>query len=402
MARTELPRNTRRARLGARVGQRAAEKRPAPDVETPTPAPTAADVVAAAPPPRSERRRPAPEPRSRAPWAAFLVLGVLSFFGVQRGLEGADIVLPSTEDFMALVKSTTNASGANLFDGLARESPKAERRDRVPLRREGHVSVPGGILVLPETFQPGTDGAYDLLVHFHGNTSVVRESAVAANLDAAVAIINLGIGSAPYEEFYAVPGTYEELLESVRVGLERRGLANGRLRRVALSGWSAGYGAISTIVHVRRKEDTLDAVLVFDGIHCGWENGELNHRQMKPFATMAEQASERHIFFGITHSEIDPKAYASTTATADYLVSHVGAGRSPLDPARDAPAYLELESMKGAVSKKLEKHMEPTTEAKKGLFVVRGYRGDTKEHHMAHLFQMGATLLPELVARWRG
>jgi hypothetical protein len=57
--------------------------------------------------------------------------------------------------------------------------------------------------------------------------------------------------------------------------------------------------------------------------------------------------------------------------------------------------------MKGAVSKRLEKRMEPTSEARKGSLHVVGYRGDTKEHHMAHLFQMGATLLPELVARWR-
>jgi len=32
---------------------------------------------------------------------------------------------------------------------------------------------------------------------------------------------------------------------------------------------------------------------------------------------------------------------------------------------------------------------------------VRGYRGNTPEHHMAHLLQMGATVMPELAERWR-
>ncbi len=34
--------------------------------------------------------------------------------------------------------------------------------------------------------------------------------------------------------------------------------------------------------------------------------------------------------------------------------------------------------------------------------LVRGYRGETPEHHMAHLLQMGATVLPELASRWHG
>jgi hypothetical protein len=397
--RRELPRNLRRENLAARVAQRAADRRAGTIAETPTPAPTTAKIAG---PPEKPARKPAGSQRVKIPLVAYLLLAVVACFGVRQSLQGVPLVLPSKEDVLSLIETGRNASGASLIDGLVREPATAEpgAAEGAELRRDGHVSIPGGILVLPETFRPGRDGAFDLLIHFHGNTAVVRESAEIAKLDAAVAIVNLGIGSAPYEELYAVPGTYEELLETVRLGVERRGLAGARLRRVALSGWSAGYGAISTIAQVRRKEDNLDAILIFDGIHCGWENGELNHRQMKPFSSLAEQASRREIYFGITHSEIDPKAYASTSATADYLLERVGASRVPLDERRDAPAYLELESMKGAVSKKLEKRMEPVNEAHEGLFHVVRFRGDTKEHHMAHLFQMGATLLPELTSRW--
>lgn len=345
---------------------------------------------------------------------AAAVLGVVAVFGLARASGGVPMF--ATQALSSLVAFTANrnvngaaASLAFSFDrnrdSTASVEAERERRSeelatRGSINREGHVSVPGGILVLPTTFVPDADGAYDLLVHFHGNTAVVKESAEVARLNAPVAIVNLGIGSLPYEELYAVPGTYEELLASVQRGLESRGVVNAHLRRVALSGWSAGYGAISTILQVRKKTDELDAVLILDGIHCGWENGALNARQMHPWVELAKRAANDELYFGITHSSIDPRAYASTTATSSYLLEAVGAARETRDPVRDAPRYLELVSMNGAIAKKLEKTMDPISEAHKGSFHVTGFTGETPEHHMAHLFQMGATLLPELVARW--
>ncbi len=104
------------------------------------------------------------------------------------------------------------------------------------------------------------------------------------------------------------------------------------------------------------------------------------------------------MLFSITHSEIDPIAYASTTATSDYLLDAVGGRRDEPGP---APDHIALKAAEGAVSRKLEKFMEPTSEALVGSFHVRGYRGNTPEHHMAHLLQMAATVMPELVDRWR-
>lgn len=346
-----------------------------------------------------------------------MLLALVASAGVHRSVEG--VPLPeyaSGRAIMALVASAGPAARnaqARMLEALERNPPVAEPHEGtftetsdegprpVKLRREGHVSVPGGILVLPQVFQPEPDGVFDLYVHFHGNTAVVRESAEAAGLDAAVVIVNLGTGSLPYEEYYSVPGTYEELLDATVAGLERRGLPHPRIRRVALGAWSAGYGAISTIAQVSKKRARLDAVLIFDGIHCGWEGGVLNQRQLRPFSDLGVSAAKGDLYFGITHSTIDPKAYASTTATADFVIAAAGAERRTLNPESDAPTYLDLESMKGAVAKRLEKRMEPTSEARRGDLHVIGYRGDTKEHHMAHLFQMGATLLPELAARWK-
>ena len=45
---------------------------------------------------------------------------------------------------------------------------------------------------------------------------------------------------------------------------------------------------------------------------------------------------------------IDPRAYASTTATADHLLAAVGGTRGAPSP---PPPYLSLASMKGAVAR---------------------------------------------------
>jgi hypothetical protein len=45
--------------------------------------------------------------------------------------------------------------------------------------------------------------------------------------------------------------------------------------------------------------------------------------------------------------------------------------------------------------------MRVRSEARLGGLHVRGYGGETPEHHMSHLLQMAATVLPELSERWK-
>jgi hypothetical protein len=272
------------------------------------------------------------------------------------------------------------------------------------VNRSGYSSIHNGacVVFVPKTFS-SADGAYDLFLHFHGNTKVVLESAEHAGLNAIVAVVNLGTGSAPYEQAYAAPGSYELLLTDIERAVANRGLLTPRLRRVALASWSAGYGAIGTILEQRKGQDPLDSILVLDGIHTGFVGGDpavLNAMNLGPFLRAARVAAEGELFFTITHSDVEPVGYASTLATSSLLLDAVRATREPADPA-SAPEHVQLAAAEGAVAKKLEKNMEPETEARLGGLHVRGYRGNTPEHHMAHLLQMAATVLPELTARWK-
>ncbi|WP_437279504.1 hypothetical protein WME90_02810 [Sorangium sp. So ce375] len=321
---------------------------------------------------------------------------------------------PVSRASLLTLRSAREEAGANAAvapEGLARWHQTTPAPATLPpspatpppaIRHDGYASIRGGVLFTPETFRP-TGSSYDLLLHFHGNTQLVRESAEVAGLNAAVAVINLGIGSGAYEDFYATPGVYESLLADIDRALAQRGLPTPRLRRVALSSWSAGYGAVAKILELRRGTETLDAILVTDGIHCGFvpeQPSGLNPLQLASFARSAQLAASGQLLFTITHSEIDPIAYASSSATASYLLDAAAGHHVERSPASDAPPHLRLRAAEGAVSKKLEKQMIPTTEASVGKLHVRGFRGNTPEHHMAHLLQMASTVLPELVTRW--
>lgn len=333
----------------------------------------------------------------------FSVLSVLVFLVVARSASKE----PQRRTSASLPPDTsTNSAGTapapSSFTANTQEDPAGKPEADQLFRRDGYVPIRGGVLHFPSTFA-SSDGAYDLLIHFHGNVKVVVESAEVANLSAIVAVINLGVGSAVYENEYAAPGTYEGLLKQIRQAVHERGLAEPRLRRVALASWSAGYGAISTILQVRRGTDPLDAIVILDGLHCGRlpeRRNVLNPRQLAPFVQAARVAASGEMLFLLTHSDIDPVNYVSSKDTASYLLNTVHDFGPVLQSEPKTPANLHLKAAVKAVDPKFEKPMEPTRDMRVGGLHVLGYRGHTREHHAAHLLQMGATALPELAARW--
>jgi hypothetical protein len=269
------------------------------------------------------------------------------------------------------------------------------------INNERHIPVSGGVMHLPSTFHPRA-GGYDLIVHFHGDVKIVKESVEHAGVNAAVAIINLGISSGPYQNTYQDPTHFERLLTQVQNGITERGYKNVELRRLALNAWSGGYGAIQSILDSRRapdsENDPLDAVMLFDGVHTHFiDDGktQLAELGLLTFSRAARAAADGRILFTVTHSQIDPIDYAGTDVCANALLKSVGA--NPEVAAR-APQHVKLKA--AAMSIGRETKLEPTTDTRVGDFHVMGFRGVTREAHAAHLLQMGEVGLPELAARW--
>ncbi len=316
-------------------------------------------------------------------------------------LDAASVKLSSKTGLLSKSAQTYLGAALRRADQAAYSSELADGAGVTQLKHDGHVPLQGGLLVAPRSFVPH-DGHYDLIIHFHGDVGVVRESVEVANLNAALAIINLGVVSTTYRSAYNSTNAYDKLLASVQRAVAERGVEKPKLRRIALSAWSAGYGAVDAILRHRRGDDPLDAVLVLDGIHTQrLQRGraELNPTPLRAAVQAAKLATADKLLFSITYSEIEPGSYVGTAESARYLLKAVGGDLSS-DPVLDVPEYVSLKASRYTVAPDREKRLFPISDTRIGQLRVRGFRGNTRMDHAAHLLQMAATTLRDLADRW--
>jgi hypothetical protein len=333
------------------------------------------------------------------PWSPARVARTAIAFALAMGLL---VVLTYKVQKRWAPKTPVIAAALAADEPIVTPSEAAPARADAALVREHRSPIAGGLLTILPSFR-SQDGAYDLVLHFHGNTDLVEESFATSGLDAVLVTLNLGNGSGVYEERFANALMLPDVLDRVNTTLEKRGLAHARLGRLALTAWSAGYGAVLDVLAQRSLADKVDAVVLLDGIHAGYkpQSHELETLKIAPFVQFAKEAAAGKKLFSITHSEITPIGnYAGTRETTDALLSAIGMSRAPLgaaDPVNTPP----LRSIEGVIAKKRLIALNPVTEASAGGLHVRGYAGDQPEHHIAHLVQMSVTALPDLVAWWR-
>lgn len=312
------------------------------------------------------------------------------------------------------------AATGRLPEGLARQlpfrDPPAETPDLFPAPLPPNVEIaddlveepsaaPGranigrAVLSIPKTFQAFEGGAFDLVVHFHGNTDLVLESYEVALLDTVVVVVNLGNGSGVYEDTYASPAALDRILTRVPEILKKRGLADAHIRRVALVAWSAGYGAVTKALLHAPHAELVDSVVLLDGLHTSFLPGTQRPdlERISSVVKFAERAKRGERLLVITHSRIDPGDYLGVAQTVDAMLGHLNVSRHEETALTTIPP---LKAAKGVMPKAELRPLELTTEAREGSLVIRGFKGNEKAHHMGHLMQMSDIALPELAKRW--
>jgi hypothetical protein len=245
-------------------------------------------------------------------------------------------------------------------------------------------SVSTGQMIAPHRGGLTRDGGFDLLVHFHGHEPVRKEFVKTARGQVLVGI-DLGIGSGAYDSAFAAPDVFPRLLASVEDAMKRRsGREHVHVRKLALTSWSAGYGAISQILR-QPVASRVDAVVLLDSLHAGYTapgGHQVNGVQIAHFVERARAAAHGNGMMFMSHSSIVPPGYASTTEVARYVVGEVGghertAGRSDVLGLKLIGRY------------------------DRGNFHVRGYDGNDKPDHCAHLGLMADVLKVHLAPRWQ-
>ena len=153
----------------------------------------------------------------------------------------------------------------------------------------------------------------------------------AVQLKIAVITIDTGSGSGVYARQFTDHALFGQVL--------RDAAAQGGVTfsSVTLTGWSAGHGAIREILSVPEYYAQVSRVLLVDGLHTGYDGGKAGplESKLEPdhpeiFLQFARDAGAGKKAMLVTHSEIFPGTFASTTETAEWMIGQLELKRRPV------------------------------------------------------------------------
>ncbi len=224
----------------------------------------------------------------------------------------------------------------------------------------------------------------DLLLHFHGAGFITQEAVERYRSALAAVTINLGAGSSVYGRPFEDSTKFAHMLDTLRLALEQNLGHEVKWGKVILSGFSAGYGAVRKIIGTENNFARVDAILLLDGLHASYiperqvlaEGGMIDSTGLAVFIRFARAAAQRNSTkrFLITHSEIFPGTFVSTTEASDFILQAMGMKRE-------------------AILKWGPLGMQQLSEARREHFEVQGFAGNTAPDHVDHLHALGEFLM---------
>jgi hypothetical protein len=234
-------------------------------------------------------------------------------------------------------------------------------------------SLPGARLFTTPNINPNKP--VPLLIHFHGAPWLI-EAHIARHLPkAALITVQLGSGSSVYRRPFENPDLFRELLNEAGQALSiKRGWSS-----ITLTGFSAGYGGVREILRRPEYFRLVKNVLLLDGMHASYspegkllaDGGTIQASDVHVFVDFAREAAAGRKRFVVTHSEIFPGAYASTTECADHILSRLSLKR-------------RSKRTNGPTG------MQQLSDVNVKDFHLRGYAGNTAPDHVDFLHSMPA------------
>jgi hypothetical protein len=263
-----------------------------------------------------------------------------------------------------------------IHERLTQKQPEGiERVVAGPLDKPIQVFVPAGVRA---------DQPIDLVIHFLGAAFVAEQAVAALGQNHVLANVSIGAGTGLYDRAFSEPAVYDSLLRSVarEVGAALH-TSDVKFRHITLTGFSAGHGAIRAILRDSAHFAQVDAVLLIDGFHTSYvpegvvmeKGGTLDESKLVDLARFARAAMRGEKRMLITHSEIFPGTFASTTETSDWLINTLGLKRKPV---------LEWGP----------RGLQQLSDVKSGRFELMGFAGNSAPDHIDQLHS-----LPELLAQ---
>lgn len=201
-------------------------------------------------------------------------------------------------------------------------SPMVEHTREHPRLKEEHpagerTKLAAGTLFVPKAILGRKEAP--LLIFMHGG-SWIPEVAAARHGMAAL-VIQRGDG---YRSVFEKDDALESLL---KITSDQAGM---QWTQVTVGGWSAGCQGIRQMLKSPSAVQKVAHVVMIDGIHTSYPEGKpgplesrIDTEVLAPIVAYAREAMAGRKRLLITHSEIFPGTFASTTETADWLLKEL-------------------------------------------------------------------------------
>jgi hypothetical protein len=220
------------------------------------------------------------------------------------------------------------------------------------------------------------DGSYDLLLHSHGGDAARR--VLGNDLPMVLATLDLGPLSGDYRGTFPDRRSFDRSIAAIDRAVSDVMGRPAKADKIVISSFSAGYGAVAEALAAVGRDGAPSGVILLDSLHASYRTGfEIEPTTLEPFLVYARRALEGRGYLALSHSAIRPPGYASTEEVATFLLHTLAVEATPLEkPSGTGLTLTRLAREKG--------------------FSVRGYAGQDKGAHCAHL-----ELLPELLEGWK-
>jgi hypothetical protein len=236
----------------------------------------------------------------------------------------------------------------------------------------------------------------DLLVDFHGSPQLVRESVRVAGLNCVVLSVNYAGLSSVYRKPFShdrqlFATILDEALSVLRA--DDRFTDDTAWRAVAVSSFSAGFGAVRELLKSPEYFNQIDAIYLVDSLYCGYvgdgtgdvQEGVVHPGLMKDFLRFAEESAAGSKVMIVTHCDGPTPGYASTRETADYLLEKLSLQPHLIDRVERVPASASFKT----------NGLRLYRQARRKGFALYGSPGGNETDHVQHLRHM-ACWLPRL------
>lgn len=184
---------------------------------------------------------------------------------------------------------------------------------------------------IPSTYYQRPSNVADVLVHFHGDPQTYWNNAQYANLNAIIVTVNYSGLSSAYSTPFSNSALFQQVLDEALTKVRQQSDIPDTLAwdNLAVSSFSAGYGAVREILKSSTYRSDIDALLTADSLYATTAaDGTALDSQMADYKTFASLAKNGQKTFLFSHSQVPTYTYESTQECGDELMQYLGISAS--------------------------------------------------------------------------